>query len=106
MKHVYEKHGNLILQKRKLLKPHIEMGLFKKRENQIRPSSKSNKSIDSSTGSMTRSQLNLAIMDMLNLTQSHHSCDSVCRGMSNGTPKGTKIPLNPLLMRYYYNKLI
>lgn len=58
------------------------MGLFKRRDNQIRPSSKSNKSINSSTGSMTRSQLNLAIMDMLNLSQSTHGCDYVCRGKS------------------------
>lgn len=58
------------------------MGLFKRRDNQIRPSSKSNKSINSSTGSMTRSQLNLAIMEMLNLSQSTHGCDYVCRGKS------------------------
>lgn len=31
---------------------------------------------------MTRSQLNLAIMDMLNLSQSTHGCDYVCRGKS------------------------
>ncbi|XP_062573854.1 uncharacterized protein LOC134235721 [Saccostrea cucullata] len=55
------------------------MGLFKKKNNQVQPS-KSCHSLNSSAGSMTQSQLNLAIMDMLNLSQTTNSCDHVCRG--------------------------
>jgi hypothetical protein len=55
------------------------MGFFKKK-GQIRPASKAALSINSSTGSMTGSQLNSLIMDMLSLPQAKNSCESFCRG--------------------------
>ncbi|XP_062592346.1 uncharacterized protein LOC134253775 [Saccostrea cucullata] len=55
------------------------MGLFKKKNNRIEPP-KPKHSINSSTGSMTKSELNMAIMEMLNLNQTSESCDYVCRG--------------------------
>lgn len=54
------------------------MVFFKKR-GQIRPSSKMGQSINSSMGSMTPSQLNTLIMDMLSLPQSENACKTLCR---------------------------
>ncbi|XP_061171688.1 uncharacterized protein LOC133181164 [Saccostrea echinata] len=53
--------------------------VFFKRKSQIQPSSKTNLSLSSSMGSMTQSQLNTIISDMLSLPQAGNSCEVMCR---------------------------
>ena len=52
-----------------------------KRGGRVRPGDgKKEPSLASSMESLTQSQLNLAIMDMLNLGQNWNRCEEVCRG--------------------------
>nr|XP_022289334.1 uncharacterized protein LOC111101221 [Crassostrea virginica] len=53
--------------------------VFFKKKNHIRPMSKAGQSMNSSMGSMTQSQLNTLIMDMLSLPQAENHCKTLCR---------------------------
>jgi hypothetical protein len=62
-----------------------------KRGGRVRPGDgKKEPSLASSMESLTQSQLNLAIMDMLNLGQNWNRCEEVCRGKTP-TPVDTSV---------------
>lgn len=62
----------------------LRIMVFFKKKNHIRPMSKAgqsmNSAMNSSMGSMTQSQLNTLIMDMLSLPQAENHCKTLCRG--------------------------
>lgn len=70
--------------------------VFFKKKNHIRPMSKAGQSMNSSMGSMTQSQLNTLIMDMLSLPQAENHCKTLCRGNGKLTILSINL-INPLL---------
>ena len=50
------------------------------KRSRVRPEGKNQPSLANSMESLTQSQLNLAIMDMLNIGQNWNRCEDVCRG--------------------------
>lgn len=73
--------------------------VFFKKKNHIRPVSKAGQSMssamNSSMGSMTQSQLNTLIMDMLSLPQAESHCKTLCRGNGKFTILSINL-INPL----------
>jgi len=56
------------------------MPFFQKQPAKVAPMKKGVASISGSMGSLSPSQLNAAIMDMLNVTNTGNQCINACRG--------------------------
>ena len=67
---------------------------WKKGDGKVEPA-KTTASMSSSMLSLSPSQLNAAIMDMLNVNNNGSQCQNACRGSYNNTPYCFHVKLSP-----------